>query len=95
MNTALETTERQQQILLQLERLLSDPLFRNSKRYPDLLRYVVEQTLQGQADTLKERTLGMAVFHRKPDYDSNADPVVRVRQRVKDCGLSALPYSLR
>ena len=78
MNTALETTARQQQILLQLERLLSDPLFRNSKRYPDLLRYVVEQTLHGQADTLKERTLGIAVFHRKPDYDSNADPVVRV-----------------
>ncbi len=78
MNTVLETTERQQKILLQLERLLSDPLFRHSKRYPDLLRYVVEQTLQGHADTLKERTLGVAVFHRKPDYDSNADPVVRI-----------------
>jgi hypothetical protein len=81
MSTVVATTEQQQiqqQIQQQLERLLSDPLFRNSKRYPDLLRYVVEQTLQGHADTLKERTLGVAVFHRKPDYDSNADPVVRI-----------------
>ena len=77
MQIALETVEPQQ-IQQQLERLLSDVLFRNSKRYPDLLRYVVEQTLQGQADSLKERTLGVAVFHRKPDYDSNADPVVRI-----------------
>jgi len=65
-------------ILAQLERLLASTLFRNSKRYPDFLRYVVEKTLHGQADTLKERTLGIEVFHRKPDYDSNADPVVRV-----------------
>ncbi len=77
MQAAVETVESQQ-IQQQLERLLSDVLFRNSKRYPDLLRYVVEQTLQGQADALKERTLGVAVFHRKPDYDSNADPVVRI-----------------
>ena len=65
-------------ILAQLERLLASTLFRNSKRYPDFLRYVVEKTLHGQADILKERTLGIEVFHRKPDYDSNADPVVRV-----------------
>ena len=66
------------QVPQQLERILSSTLFRNSKRYPDLLRYVVEQTLRGQAETLKERTLGVEVFRRKPDYDSNADPVVRV-----------------
>ena len=66
------------QVPQQLERVLADILFRNSRRYPDLLRYIVERTLQGQADALKERTLGIEVFHRKPDYDSNADPVVRV-----------------
>jgi hypothetical protein len=27
---------------------------------------------------LKERTLGVEVFHRPPDYDTNADPVVRL-----------------
>jgi hypothetical protein len=62
----------------QLDRILSSPLFRNSKRYPNLLRYVVEQTLAGHSGELKERTLGVEVFGRSPDYDTNLDPVVRI-----------------
>ena len=42
------------------------------------LRHVVERTLQGQTSDLKERTLGIDVFGRSPDYDPAADPVVRV-----------------
>ena len=62
-------------------------MFRNSKRYPNLLRYTVERVLEGQLDHLKERTLGIEVFHRAPDYDTNMDPVVRttaveVRKRI-------------
>ncbi len=71
----------------QLERMLSDPLFRNSKRFPALLRHVVEQTLEGHGDELKERTLGIEVFARQPNYDTNADPIVRatageIRKRI-------------
>jgi hypothetical protein len=62
----------------QLERILASPLFRNSKRYPSLLRYVVEQALEGHSSELKERTLGIEVFGRAPDYDTNVDPVVRI-----------------
>jgi hypothetical protein len=61
----------------QLERILEDPLFLFSKRYPSFLRYVVAQTLEGKADGLKERTLGMEVFGRDPNYDTNLDNVVR------------------
>src|SRR5579885_2196757 len=76
-------------VLAQLERILATPLFQHSKRYPAFLRYVVEQTLAGNADELKERTLGVAVFHRAPDYDTGADPVVRnaaseVRKRLEE-----------
>ena len=62
----------------QLRRLLAHPLFTNSKRYPTLLAYTVEQTLLGNASELKERTIGTEAFGRKPDYDANADPVVRI-----------------
>jgi hypothetical protein len=62
----------------QLERLLVHPLFANSKRYPALLAYVVEQTLLGNASELKERSIGIEVFGRSPSYDANADPVVRI-----------------
>jgi hypothetical protein len=64
-------------IQAQLERILANPLFKNSKRYPTLLRYVVERTLDGHPGELKERTLGIEVFGREPDYDTNLDPVVR------------------
>ena len=71
----------------QLNRLLAHPLFSNSKRYPVLLAYIVEQTLLGNASTLKERTIGVEAFGRTPDYDVNLDPVVRtsaaeVRKRL-------------
>lgn len=62
----------------QLERLLAHPLFANSKRYPALLAYAVEQTLLGNAAELKERSIGVEVFGRTPSYDANADPVVRI-----------------
>jgi len=71
----------------QMERILASPLFKNSKRYPSFLRYVIERTLEGHTDQLKERILGIEVFRREPDYDSNLDPVVRttageVRKRI-------------
>ena len=72
-------TERERQLVRsQLEKIVSDARFTASKRYPCLLRYIVEQTLAGSEDELKERTLGIEVFHRPPDYDTNADPVVRL-----------------
>src|ERR1700756_5779848 len=71
----------------QLNRLLAHPLFTNSKRYPVLLAYTVEQALLGNAGELKERTIGVEAFGREPSYDVNLDPVVRttaaeVRKRL-------------
>jgi hypothetical protein len=71
----------------QLNRLLAHSLFSHSKRYPVLLAYIVEQTLLGNAQSLKERTIGVEAFGRTPDYDVNIDPVVRtsaaeVRKRL-------------
>jgi hypothetical protein len=76
-----------EKIRAQLARLLESPPFRSSRRCSDFLRHVVEKTCEGQADELKERTLGVAVFDREPDYDTNQDPVVRntagqVRKRL-------------
>lgn len=67
----------QEQIRAQLERVLKSSLFRSSHRCQALLRHVAERALAGEAANLKERTLGIEVFGRAPDYDTNADPVVR------------------
>lgn len=66
------------ELLEQLERIVSSKHFRNSKRYPTFLRFVVEQTLAGKTEALKERTLGVDVFARANNYDTNEDPIVRV-----------------
>ena len=64
-------------VLKQLERILAHPSFKHSRRYPNLFRYVVEHTLTGEGPH-KERRLGLEVFGRDPDYDTNDDPVVRI-----------------
>lgn len=62
----------------QVEHLLASPLFHASKRYPQFLRFVVSRALEGQTDQLKERILGIEIFDRAADYDTNRDPIVRV-----------------
>jgi hypothetical protein len=73
--------------LAQLARILESPQFRSSKRCSLFLRYVVEQASENHLECLKERTLGIEVFRRNPQYDTNQDPVVRaaageVRKRL-------------
>lgn len=79
--------EEHSEVLQALEEVLASPHFCNSKRYPALLRYIVEQTLLGHGDEIKERTVGIDVFGRTPDYDTNLDTIVRytageVRKRL-------------
>jgi hypothetical protein len=74
----LLSSEEQEVVRRQLAYITASPLFRHSKRFPDFLRYTVEGALGGRLDQLKERTLGVEVFGRHPDYDTNSDPVVRM-----------------
>jgi hypothetical protein len=64
-------------IRAQLESLVRDEIFRSSKRSVAFLRYIVEQTLNGYADQIKERAIGVEVFGRNPSYDTNLDHIVR------------------
>jgi hypothetical protein len=82
-----QTKQDRDSILRELDEVLASPHFCNSKRYPTLLQYIVENTLAGKLQLLKERTLGVEVFDRPPTYDTNTDTVVRytageVRKRL-------------
>ncbi len=77
ISSLLPLTE-QNAIREQLDRILADHLFRNSKRFPDFLRYTVNHALSGHTEDIKERTLGIEVFGRDPAYDTSLDPVVRM-----------------
>jgi hypothetical protein len=53
--------------------------FHSSKQSQELLQYIVDQSLTDHLDMLKERVIGASVFNRRPDYDTNDDPIVRAR----------------
>lgn len=76
-HAALSESQRTE-VREQLERLLGNPFFSHSKRFPSFLRFVIEQTLTGQAENIKERTLGIEIFRRDANYDTASDPIVRV-----------------
>ena len=72
------TKTEKEAVLQQLERLLENPHFHKSKRFPVFLRFVVKEVLAGRAERLRERTLGIEVFGKNPNYDTAEDPIVRV-----------------
>ena len=54
-----------------------------------LLNFLVETTLNGNAHYLKETTIGVSVFGRSPDYDPKTDTIVRsqawrLRAKLRD-----------
>ena len=62
-----------------LSSILRSAPFSGSKQCQMLLQYLVEHSLRGQDDELKERIIGIEVFGRKSDYDTSRDAVVRSR----------------
>ena len=73
----------------QLERILASPTFATAKSASRFLRYVVEETLAGRGDQIKEYAVGTAVFGRGDAFDPRMDAVVRVeatrlRNRLRD-----------
>jgi len=65
--------------LKKLADILESEFFRGSQRCCHFLEYTVRYVLDGRPiDELKERTLGVEVFHKAGDYDTAQDNIVRV-----------------
>ena len=64
-----------------LEHVLRSQSFVNAGRLSRMLRFVVERTLAGEGDQLKEYLVGVEVFDRPADYDPRLDSIVRVEAR--------------
>src|SRR5262245_47179467 len=61
----------------QLGKILMSPAFAKSPRMSRFLRYVLEQTLEGKSDRIKEYVIGVEVFDKDEGYDTQADSTVR------------------
>jgi hypothetical protein len=73
----LQSDERWQLV----QRIVSSPHFQKSTRLRELLQYIVEQTLHGNAHELTEHHIGNALFHKPSDYSPLEDSSVRVHVR--------------
>src|SRR4051812_37096900 len=62
-----------------LSSILESAPFRSSLQIQKLLQYIVTETLAGRAEMLKERMIGANIFDKRSDYDTNQDPIVRLR----------------
>jgi hypothetical protein len=72
-----------------VERILQSGTFRNSPTSRRLLKYLSDHSLAGNADQLKEYTIGVDAFGKSADYDPRLDSTVRIqigrlRQKLSD-----------
>jgi hypothetical protein len=61
-----------------LREITEGPAFKGSQRSGQFLEFVVEQSIAGNFDQLKERLIGVQLFKREPTYDTGEDAIVRV-----------------
>jgi len=62
-----------------LVEVLASDAFKGGKRAQNFLQLVVEHSLAGRIDNLRERMLGAEMFARPVNYDTANDAVVRVK----------------
>src|SRR5262245_10159162 len=67
-----------EEVRAELKLVLTAPTFVSSERLSALLRFIVEETLAGRSNELKEYTLGGEVFERGAGFAPKIAPIVRV-----------------
>ncbi len=83
------TPEQQEMIRAQLVRIMASSQFRESARMSGFLHFVVERTLVGAEDEVKETSIGIEVYGRGTSFDPQTDSIVRVeasrlRSKLRD-----------
>ena len=73
-----ETEPSADDIRAQLATILASPHFRRAGRMKRFLEYIVDETLAGRADLLKEYTIAIEVFDRDESFDPTTSALVRV-----------------
>jgi TolB-like protein/tetratricopeptide (TPR) repeat protein len=71
----------EQEVRVELERLLQSALFLQSERLGRFLRFAIENALAGNTEGLKEYVIGTEVYDRKPPYHPSQDSIVRTEAR--------------
>jgi serine/threonine-protein kinase len=73
--------EADAKVLEQANRILTSKTFQPVERLKRFLGFVVEETVAGRGDQLKEYLVGIEVFSKESSFDPRNDPIVRVQAR--------------
>ncbi|AFL87299.1 putative integral membrane protein [Terriglobus roseus DSM 18391] len=65
----------------QLHKIISSKSFRQGDRLQRFLGFIVDESLAGRGDQLKEYPIGVDVFGKSDSFDPRMDPIVRVQAR--------------
>ena len=72
------------EIRAEIERIVSSRAFAGSERLCRFLTWVVEETLRGEAENIKQYVIGREVFDRGTNFDPRIDSIVRTEaQRLR------------
>lgn len=66
------------EILEELHAILSSTLFARSSVLSSFLKFIVEETLEGNTDCLKEYTIAVNALGRSSDFNPQIDAIVRI-----------------
>src|ERR1700758_5128866 len=61
-----------------LKEIIDGTAFNGSHRSAQFLGYIVEKSIAGDFESLKERVIGVELFGRSPSYNTGEDAIVRV-----------------
>jgi adenylate cyclase len=80
---------RTREIRAYVNRLLATPQFAAASRRGQLLSYLIDHTLAGDADKISEYAIGLDVFQKPTSFDPRIESLVRtefsrLRQRLKE-----------
>src|SRR5215470_16283749 len=73
-----DTEARVDAVRAEVAKITASPGFVKSERLIRFLRLIVEETLAGRGDDIKEYLIGTQVYSRPQDYDPRVDATVRV-----------------
>jgi serine/threonine-protein kinase len=76
-----EVNSLEEPVRRQLSLVLKSRSFRQVDRLQRFLAFIVEETLAGRGDVLKEYPIGVDVFGKDSSFDPRMDPIVRVQAR--------------
>jgi serine/threonine-protein kinase len=80
-SSTTELTRDAEKAAAQLSRILASKVFRQADRLKRFLTFIVEETLAGRGERLKEFVVGVEVFGKDNSFDPRNDPIVRVQAR--------------